>query len=150
VTVKRMKSAEVRQQWRDVLDHVRAGGTVVIEHYNKTVARIVPIEENAMPRYTITQVSRAYWEVSDTYVPGAEWLDRSEEIAQARRALLEKGGDDRHQPHCPVCGDMTPADADGNVMDHGDVPIDEDRPDVPDTHDQRCTGSGRPASYPLY
>lgn len=39
---RRMKSAEVRAQWRDVLDLVRSGEEIVIEHYNKTIARIVP------------------------------------------------------------------------------------------------------------
>ncbi|HEY9370203.1 hypothetical protein [Streptomyces sp.] len=48
MTEKRMKSREVRDNWRDVLDHVRAGNEVVIEHYTKPIARIVPIEENAM------------------------------------------------------------------------------------------------------
>lgn len=48
MTTKHMKSREVRDNWRDVLDHVRSGGTVVVEHYNKPVARIVPIEEPIM------------------------------------------------------------------------------------------------------
>ncbi|MGP4027297.1 type II toxin-antitoxin system Phd/YefM family antitoxin [Actinomadura sp. 3N407] len=48
---KRMKSREVRDNWRDVLDHVRAGNEVVIEHYNKPIARIVPIKEPAMSEH---------------------------------------------------------------------------------------------------
>lgn len=47
MTTKRMKAAEVRAGWRDVLDHVRAGGEVIVEHYNRPVARIVPFEEPA-------------------------------------------------------------------------------------------------------
>lgn len=43
-----MKSREVRDNWRDVLDHVRAGNEVIVEHYKKPIARIVPIEEPAM------------------------------------------------------------------------------------------------------
>jgi antitoxin (DNA-binding transcriptional repressor) of toxin-antitoxin stability system len=40
--MKHMKSDQVRQNWRDVLDYVRAGGTVIVEHYNRQVARIAP------------------------------------------------------------------------------------------------------------
>ena len=40
----RMKSREIRDNWRDVIDYVRAGNEVVVEHYNKAVARIVPME----------------------------------------------------------------------------------------------------------
>jgi antitoxin (DNA-binding transcriptional repressor) of toxin-antitoxin stability system len=39
---KRMKSDQVRREFADVLQFVRTGGTVVVEHYNKPVARIVP------------------------------------------------------------------------------------------------------------
>ena len=39
-----MKSREIRDNWRDVIDYVRAGNEVVVEHYNKAVARIVPME----------------------------------------------------------------------------------------------------------
>ena len=52
MTTKRMKSNEVRTGWRDVLDYVRTGGTVVVEHYNRPVARIVPIEEPTMEHFT--------------------------------------------------------------------------------------------------
>lgn len=48
MTTKRMKSNQVRTYWRDTLDHVRAGNEIVVEHYTKPVARIVPIEENTM------------------------------------------------------------------------------------------------------
>lgn len=44
----RMKSREVRDNMRDVLDYVRSGGTVTVEHYNRPVARIIPIEENSL------------------------------------------------------------------------------------------------------
>jgi antitoxin (DNA-binding transcriptional repressor) of toxin-antitoxin stability system len=52
--MKRMKSSEVRTGWRDVLDYVRSGGTVVIEHYDRPIARITPIEEKTMDAEIIT------------------------------------------------------------------------------------------------
>lgn len=55
MTTKRMKSREVRDNWRETLRHVEAGGEVVIEHYNRPVARITPIEENAMTLRTYRQ-----------------------------------------------------------------------------------------------
>lgn len=42
MTEKRMKSDQVRVNWAEVIQHVRQGGTVIVEHYNKPVARIVP------------------------------------------------------------------------------------------------------------
>lgn len=39
---RRMKSDQVRTNWRDVLDYVRGGGTVIVEHYYKTVATLAP------------------------------------------------------------------------------------------------------------
>lgn len=52
MTTKRMKSREVRDNWRETLRHVEGGGTVVIEHYNRPIARIVPIEEPIMTTTT--------------------------------------------------------------------------------------------------
>jgi antitoxin (DNA-binding transcriptional repressor) of toxin-antitoxin stability system len=40
-----MKSNEVRVEWADVLQYVRQGGTVIVEHYNKPIATIAPYEE---------------------------------------------------------------------------------------------------------
>lgn len=40
-----MKSDEVRVQWRQVLDHVRSGGAVVVERYGEPIARITPYSE---------------------------------------------------------------------------------------------------------
>lgn len=45
---RRMKSDQVRTNWRDVLEYVRGGGTVVVEHYNRPVADITPHKENGM------------------------------------------------------------------------------------------------------
>lgn len=50
--MKRMKSDEVRKNWADVLQHVRTGGEVIVEHYNRPIARIVPIEEPTMEHFT--------------------------------------------------------------------------------------------------
>lgn len=43
-----MKSADVRTGWREVLTFVEQGGTVVIEHYNRPVAKIEPYQEPHM------------------------------------------------------------------------------------------------------
>lgn len=49
MTTKRMKSNEVRVDWAEVLQHVRQGGTVIVEHYNRPIATITPyVEESAM------------------------------------------------------------------------------------------------------
>jgi prevent-host-death family protein len=48
MTTKRMKSNEVRINWRDVLDEVRSGGRIVVEHYNRPVAVITPYRESIM------------------------------------------------------------------------------------------------------
>lgn len=37
-----MSSDEVRTCWRDVVDNVMAGGTVLVERYNKPVAVVIP------------------------------------------------------------------------------------------------------------
>ncbi len=39
---KRMSSDAVRQGWRDVVDGVMAGGTVLVERYSKPVAVVIP------------------------------------------------------------------------------------------------------------
>ncbi|MCP9947297.1 type II toxin-antitoxin system Phd/YefM family antitoxin [Actinomadura madurae] len=50
-----MKSREARDNWRETLRHVENGGEVVIEHYNRPIARIVPIEEPAMANTVTTE-----------------------------------------------------------------------------------------------
>lgn len=52
MTTKRMKSDQVRINWADVLQHVRQGGIVIVEHYNKPIATITPYEEPAVTTYT--------------------------------------------------------------------------------------------------
>jgi antitoxin (DNA-binding transcriptional repressor) of toxin-antitoxin stability system len=57
---RRMKSDQVRTNWRDVLDHIRSGGTVIVEHYNRPIARIAPLEDT-MTAATVTRESLAAW-----------------------------------------------------------------------------------------
>lgn len=54
MTVKHIKSNEARRDWADVLQHVRQGGTVVVEHYNRPIADITPHGETSME---ITEVT---------------------------------------------------------------------------------------------
>ncbi|HLS74094.1 MAG TPA: hypothetical protein VK046_10010 [Actinomycetaceae bacterium] len=49
--MKRMKSSEVRENWRALLDDVEKGETIIIEHYNRPVARLVPYIDRTL--YTI-------------------------------------------------------------------------------------------------
>lgn len=51
---KRMKSNEVRVDWAEVLQHVRQGGTVVVEHYTKPIADITPHKETSMDITDVT------------------------------------------------------------------------------------------------
>lgn len=46
--MKRMKSDQVRVGWRDVLDEVQAGETVIVERYNRPVARILPEDDRVV------------------------------------------------------------------------------------------------------
>jgi antitoxin (DNA-binding transcriptional repressor) of toxin-antitoxin stability system len=41
---KRVKSNEARRDWAELLQFVRTGGTVIVEHYNKPIAAIVPLD----------------------------------------------------------------------------------------------------------
>lgn len=43
--IQTMKSDEVRNSFRDVLDAVQNGSTIVIERYNKSVGVLIPIEQ---------------------------------------------------------------------------------------------------------
>lgn len=58
--VKRMKSADVRANWREVLTAVQNGETIEIEHYNRPVARIAPIEETRMTT-AVTREALLVW-----------------------------------------------------------------------------------------
>lgn len=50
-TPKRMKSAAIRADWKNVLDAVQNGEEIVVEQYNRPVARIIPYKETVM--YTV-------------------------------------------------------------------------------------------------
>lgn len=39
--MKRMKSDQVNKNWADVLRYVRNGGTVIVEHYSRAIARLI-------------------------------------------------------------------------------------------------------------
>jgi antitoxin (DNA-binding transcriptional repressor) of toxin-antitoxin stability system len=54
-TPKHMKSNQIRQDWKAVLDAVQNGEEIVVEHYNRPIARIIPYEEPAMNRYFVEQ-----------------------------------------------------------------------------------------------
>lgn len=43
--IQTMKSDEVRNSFRDVLDAVQNGSTIVIERYNKSVGVLLPMEK---------------------------------------------------------------------------------------------------------
>jgi len=68
MTTKRMKSREIRDNWRETLRHVENGGTVVIEHYNRPIARIVPIGEAIMDTQDmIDQVNTTLGDAADDF-----------------------------------------------------------------------------------
>lgn len=46
--VKRIKSRAARDEWKAVLADVQAGETIIIEHYNRPIAKIIPYEETTM------------------------------------------------------------------------------------------------------
>jgi antitoxin (DNA-binding transcriptional repressor) of toxin-antitoxin stability system len=52
-TPKHMKSAAIRAAWKTVLADVQDGEEVVVELYNRPVARIIPYVEEPMPSITV-------------------------------------------------------------------------------------------------
>ena len=96
MTTKRMKSREVRDNWRETLRHVEAGGEVVIEHYNRPVARITPIEENAMTLRTYRQpLVHLQWAAKEEALAaqkdhGKFWIDITS-LNKPMTALLADG-----------------------------------------------------------
>jgi YD repeat-containing protein len=73
MTERRMKSDQVRTNWRDVLEYVRAGGVVIVEHYNRAVARIAPLETTMTAAMTFTSPN-ATGRVLLTDDPDAAWF----------------------------------------------------------------------------
>lgn len=67
MTTKHMKSREVRDNWRDVLDLVRAGNEIVVEHYNKPVARIVPMEASMDTQTLVDEVTTTLGDSADDF-----------------------------------------------------------------------------------
>jgi prevent-host-death family protein len=55
-TPKHMKSAAIRADWKNVLDAVQNGEEVVVEQYNRPVARIIPYEEPTMPTISAADI----------------------------------------------------------------------------------------------
>lgn len=45
-----IKASELRTKAADILQEVRTGGTVVITHYGKPIAKIVPIADDKPER----------------------------------------------------------------------------------------------------
>lgn len=43
--MKRMKSDQVRTGWRDVLDAVQGGESVIVERYNRPIAQVIPQDD---------------------------------------------------------------------------------------------------------
>jgi antitoxin (DNA-binding transcriptional repressor) of toxin-antitoxin stability system len=50
-TTKHMKSRKVRDEWKAVLDAVQNGQEIVVELYNRPVARIIPYKETPVNTY---------------------------------------------------------------------------------------------------
>jgi prevent-host-death family protein len=97
--VKRMSSDAVRSGWRDVVDNVMAGGTVLVERYNKPVAVVIPyadflaVREQLEDLYDLRLAEAAYAEYKRDPSRArpieeliAEWeaRDAAEEAAQVR------------------------------------------------------------------
>lgn len=58
----RMKSDQVRLDWKNVLQRVRSGGTIEVEHYNQLIGRITPyLSTDGIHLYTIT-LTAAQWQ----------------------------------------------------------------------------------------
>src|SRR5690606_14050742 len=80
----------------ETLRHVEAGGEVVIEHYNRPVARITPIEENAMTLRTYRQpLVHLQWAAKEEALAaqkdhGKFWIDITS-LNKPMTALLADG-----------------------------------------------------------
>jgi len=51
-----MKSRKVRDEWKQVLADVQNGEEIVVELYNRPVARIIPYKEAPMPTITAADI----------------------------------------------------------------------------------------------
>lgn len=50
-TPRHIKSAKIRADWKNVLDAVQNGEEIVVEQYNRPVAKIIPYKEVPMNTY---------------------------------------------------------------------------------------------------
>lgn len=88
-----MNSRDVRANWRDVLDYVRAGGEVVVMHYKKPIARITREGEPDMNTYVLVSAITGIYaggvghELADPDCP-ITWQDLPED---ARRWARDQG-----------------------------------------------------------
>ncbi len=68
MTIKVMSSDAARSGWRDVVDHVVAGGTVLVRRYKKPVAAVIPyadfvaLQEQLEDLYDVRAADAAYAE----------------------------------------------------------------------------------------
>lgn len=90
--IQTMKSDEVRNSFRDVLDAVQNGSTIVIERYNKSVGVLLPIEqwqsyariEAAIAEAKLVKLRRANGE--DVVTSSVEMNHKVLELAQSLSA----------------------------------------------------------------
>jgi antitoxin (DNA-binding transcriptional repressor) of toxin-antitoxin stability system len=55
-TPRHLKSSDIRKDWKNILDAVQNGEEIVVELYNRPIAKIVPYEE---PTMTVPRISAA-------------------------------------------------------------------------------------------
>lgn len=81
-----MKSDEVRNSFRDVLDTVQNGSTIVIERYNKSIGVLIPIEQWQSYQQIQAAISEAKTAIERRRT-GESQLTSSEEM---KRLMQEK------------------------------------------------------------
>ena len=81
-----MKSDEVRNSFRDVLDAVQNGSTVVIERYNKSIGVLVPIDK----WQSYEQIEAAIAEAKQARARRAAGETRLTSSAEMARLMEEK------------------------------------------------------------
>ncbi len=83
--IQTMKSDEVRNSFRDVLDSVQAGSTIVIERYNKSIGVLLPIEHWQSYQQIETAIAEAR-QAQSRRIRGEAGLTSSEEMTQLMNA----------------------------------------------------------------
>lgn len=79
--IKTLSSDQARTQWREMLDAVMAGESIIIERYGKPVARLVPYQEAA----EATQTSELMKEETAVYQT-SQWQALKAELAAELKA----------------------------------------------------------------